>query len=88
MNLTVSDCLLTCLFAPSFLVMYVLPGWHWIFKIFGLWFGTVSLVSIASISIDRFLLVTLLTYPIKHHIFMKGESYNRMASSNFDMCSN
>ncbi len=69
MNLAVSDCL-TCLFAPSFLVMYVLPGWYWIFKLFVWWFGTVSLVSIASISIDRFLLVA---YPIKHHIFMKGK---------------
>ncbi len=66
MNLAVSDCL-TCLFAPSFLVMYVLPGWYWIFV---LWFGNVSLVSIASISIDRFLLVA---YPIKHHIFVKGK---------------
>ncbi len=26
MNLAVSDCL-TCLFAPSFLVMHVIPGW-------------------------------------------------------------
>ena len=70
MNLAVSDCL-TCLFAPSFPVMYVLPGnWYWIFELFVWWFGTVSLVSIASISIDRFLLVA---YPIKRHIFMKGK---------------
>ena len=60
MNLAVSDCL-TCLFVPSFLVMYVLRG---------LWFGTVSLVSITSIPIDRFLLVA---YPIKHHIKMNGK---------------
>ncbi len=53
MNLAVSDCL-TCLFAPSFLVMHVIPGWFWILKFFAVWFGTVSLVSITSISIDRF----------------------------------
>ena len=68
-NLAVSDCL-TCLFAASFLVMCVLPGWYWIFEGFFLWFGTVSLVSIASISIDRFLLVA---YPIKHHILMRAK---------------
>ena len=69
MNLAVSDCLM-CLFAPSFLLMYVLPDWYWIFELFDWWFGTVSLVSIASISIDRFLLVA---YPIKHHILMNGK---------------
>ncbi len=31
MNLAVSDCLM-CLFAPSFLVWDVIPGWHWIFN--------------------------------------------------------
>ena len=70
MNLAVSDCL-TCLFAPFFLVCgAVIPGWHWIFKFLVMWFGTASIVSIASISIDRFLLVA---YPIKHHIKMKGK---------------
>ena len=69
MNLAVSDCL-TCLFAPYFLVMHVIPGWFWIFEFFAMWFGMVSLVSITSISIDRFLLVT---YPIKHHILMRGK---------------
>ncbi len=34
-----------------------------------MWFATASFVTIASISIDRFLLVA---YPIKHHIKMKG----------------
>ncbi len=67
MNLAVSDCL-TCLFAPFFLVTDVIPGWHWIFEFLLMWFGTASFVSIASISIDRFLLVA---YPIKHHIKMK-----------------
>ncbi len=42
----------------------------WILKFFAVWFGTVSLVSITSISIDRFLLVA---YPIKHHILMRGK---------------
>ena len=70
MNLAVSDCL-TCLFAPFFLVCgAVIPGWHWIFGFLAMWFGTFSFVSIASISIDRFLLVA---YPIKHHIKMKGK---------------
>ncbi len=50
--------------------MHVIPGWFWIFEFFALWLGTVSLVSITSISIDRFLLVA---YPIKHHIFMRGK---------------
>ena len=66
MNLAVSDCL-TCLFAPFFLVI---PGWHWIFQFLVMWFAPASFVSIASISIDRFLLVA---YPIKHHIKMKGK---------------
>ena len=69
MNLAVSDCL-ACLFAPSLLVMYALPGWYWIFEVFVLWFGNASFVSIVSISIDRFLLVA---YPINHHIFMRGK---------------
>ena len=69
MNLAVSDCLM-CLFVPSFFVMYVLPGCYWIFEVFVLWFGAASFVSIASISIDRFLLVA---YPIKHHILMRGK---------------
>ncbi len=81
MNLAVSDCL-TCLVAPSFLVCgAVILGWHWIFEFLVMWFGTVSLVSIASISIDRFLLAA---YPIKHHIFHEGESYNPVASSHLD----
>ncbi len=50
--------------------MYVVPGWYWIFEVFVLWFGNASFVSIASISIDRFLLVA---YPIKHRILMRGK---------------
>ncbi len=67
MNLTVSDCL-TCLLAPFLLVWDVIPGWYWIFEFFAFWFGTASFVTIASISIDRFLLVA---YPIRHRIKMK-----------------
>ncbi len=48
----------------------MIRSWFWIFEFLVLWFGTASIVSIASISIDRFLLVA---YPIKHHIFMKGK---------------
>ena len=70
MNLAVSDCL-TCLVAPFYLVSWdVIPGWYWILEFLVMWFGTASFVSIASISIDRFLLVA---YPIKHHIKMKGK---------------
>ncbi len=70
MNLAVSDCL-TCLVAPFYLVSSdVIPGWYRIFEFLVMWFGTASFVSIASISIDRFLLVA---YPIKHHIKMKGK---------------
>ena len=70
MNLAVSDCL-TCLVAPFFLFCgAVIPGWHWIFEFLVMWFGTASFVSIASISIDRFLLVA---YPIKHHILMRAK---------------
>ena len=70
MNLAVSDCL-TCLFAPSFLDTDVIPSrWHRIFEFLILWFAIASFVSIASISIDRFLLVA---YPIKHHILMRAK---------------
>ncbi len=69
MNLAVSDCL-TCLVAPFFHNWDVIPGWQWIFEFLVMWFGTASFVSIASISIDRFLLIA---YPIKHHIKMKGK---------------
>ena len=79
MNLAVSDCLM-CLFAPSFLVTDVIPSWHWIFEFVVLWFGNASFVSIASISIDRFLLVA---YPIKDHIKMKRKVIVLFPFSNF-----
>ncbi len=69
MNLAVFDCL-TCLFAPFLFVTDVIPSWQWIFKFLVMWFGNDSFATIASISIDRFLLVA---YPIKHRIKMKGK---------------
>ena len=72
MNLSVSDCLV-CL-VGSFIITTgnrisgtVLQSIV-IFLIF--WLGSVSFLSITSISIDRFLMVT---YPIKHRILMKGQ---------------
>jgi hypothetical protein len=68
MNLSISDCL-TCLFAP-FYTSKAITGWpHQIFGFLVVWFRLSSLVSITSISIDRFLIVA---YPIKHRIFDEG----------------
>ncbi len=71
MNLSVSDCL-TCLFAPSFHVLLTtgLQAWYETFLCLLLWIGTASFVSIISVSIDRFLIVS---YPIKHRILMNGK---------------
>ena len=63
-----SDCA-SCLLAfaqPFILLKFAEQA---ILSLFIFWLGTVSCVSIASISIDRFLMVT---YPIKHRIWMKG----------------
>ena len=67
MNLSVTD-LLMCIFEiPFHLNAIVITGWDRVFRFLTLTSGTVSLVSIASISIDRFLLVA---YPLKHrHLF-------------------
>ena len=67
-SLAISDCA-SCLLA--FLQPFILLkfGQQAILSLFIFWLGTVSFVSIASISIDRFLMVT---YPIKHRIWMKG----------------
>ena len=65
MNLSVSDCL-SCIFysfnfcSKTNLIVYFLKRW---------WPG-VSLISITSISIDRFLIVA---YPIKHRVLIKGK---------------
>ena len=68
-NLSVSD-LLTSLFDFPAHLHAVVIELVWIFELFGLTFGTVSLLSIASISIDRFLLVA---YPLKHRYFFTGK---------------
>ncbi len=62
MNLSVFD-LLTCLFVPFFVHAIVITGWNSFFEVLVLSFGNASLVSIASISVDRFLMVV---YPLKY----------------------
>ena len=71
MNLSISDCL-TCLFALFVYITanYMTPEIHKITLFPFESFATVSLVSLISISIDRFLMVA---YPIKHRILMKGK---------------
>ncbi len=70
-NLSISDCL-TCLFALflDITANYMTPENHEIILFLALWFETVSLASLTSISIDRFLTVA---YPIKHRILIKGK---------------
>ena len=70
-NLSISDCL-TCLFSLFFDITanYITGENRKIILFLALWFETVSLASLTSISIDRFLMVT---YPIKHRILMKGK---------------
>ena len=66
MNLTVSDCLI-CLLS---LLSYLQTTSPLISNLLTCWIVGVSFVSIASISIDRFLMVSS---PIKHRILMKGK---------------
>ena len=67
-NLSVSD-FLTCLLC---LVLNIIRriSFHWTFDFFINLMAGVSFVSIASISIDRFWMVS---YPIRHRILMKGK---------------
>ena len=67
-NLSVSDCL-TCLISS---VVYIRGRNqnHLILYFPMFWLAGVSFISIASISIDRFLMIA---YPIKHRILMKGK---------------
>ena len=67
-NLAISDCA-TCLI--SLLLHFILEklGREPISGLCIHWFANVSCVSIASISIDRFLMIA---YPIKHRILMEG----------------
>ena len=67
-NLSVSDCIASLLC----LLLNIAPraSKHPIWIFFMYWIGCVSIVSITSISIDRFLIVAS---PIKHRILMKGK---------------
>ena len=67
-NLSVSDCLTSLLFLLSNIIVRISS--HLILLYFSRWTAVVSFISIASISIDRFLMVTS---PIKHRILMKGK---------------
>ena len=71
MNLSISDCL-TCLFALFFYITanYMTAENREIILFLIVSFAIVSIVSLTSISIDRFLMVA---YPIKHRILMKGK---------------
>ncbi len=67
-SLSISDCL-TCLFALFFdITANYMTGENR--KIMLFLFVSFAIVSLTSISIDRFLMVT---YPIKHRILMKGK---------------
>ena len=71
-NLSISDCL-TCLFALGFFYItanYMTTENRKVILYLVVSFEIVSLVSLISISIDRFLMVA---YPIKHRILMKGK---------------
>ena len=68
MNLTVSDCLICLLCLPHHITP-IISNSRVIF-FFVHWIGGVSIVSITSISIDRFLMVNC---PIKHRILMKDK---------------
>ena len=70
-NLSISD-FLTCLFALFFHITanYMTADNREIILFLIVWFGSVSLASLTSISIDRFLMVA---YTIKHRILMKGK---------------
>ena len=68
MNLSVSDCL-TCLLVPFLQVASITPSPSIGYFFVG-WLVIVSYLSIMSISIDRFLIVT---YPIKYRILINGK---------------
>lgn len=70
MSLSVSD-IFTCIFIPFFHRAVVFAGYDSEnFGLFSLSFGAASLTSIASISIDRFLMVV---FPMKHRYWLKGK---------------
>ena len=67
-NLAISD-FVTCSFFLLFPLILRLFGQNRMFEFFIYWLMTITCVSIASIPIDRFIMVA---YPIKHRILMKG----------------
>lgn len=72
MNLSVSDCLMcmACLFNPWLNLN------QWMVEFFVNFFGIASFLSIASISIDRFIIVA---YPVKHRILFKENVRNTVS---------
>ena len=73
MNLSFSDCLMSSILPFHFEAGNEIDArtvWHWIIQFLVFWFGGVSFLSITSVSIDRFVMVT---YPIKHRILMDGK---------------
>ena len=68
-NLSLSDCL-TCAFAPFYNAVKI-SGQYQIFECLILWSTSASLVSILSISIDRYFMVA---FPIRHHVLMDGKA--------------
>ena len=69
MNLAISDCVAS-LFATFLPLILAKLGSHIILGSLIHWFGSASCVSIASISVDRFLMIT---YPFRHRILMEGK---------------
>ena len=73
-NLTVCDCL-ACLLGPMFHVSVLTTahstGWRRIYTLFVYCFATASMISITSISVDRFLMIA---YPLKHRVLVRGKA--------------
>ena len=68
-NLSLSDCL-ACAFAPFHNTVKI-SGQYQFFECLILWSTSASLVSILSISIDRYCMVA---FPIRHHALMDGKA--------------
>jgi hypothetical protein len=68
MNLSVCDCL-ACAFAPFFNAVKI-SGRFQIFECIVLWSTSASLLSILSISIDRYFMVA---FPLRRHVLMDGK---------------
>ena len=70
MNLSVSDCL-TCIISVCHRVTKSdNNGVPFVFECLLMWFTSASIMSIFSVSVDRFLIVV---YPIKHRIYTTGK---------------